>query len=74
MSARLSLGLAALLVAFAGIAQGRTECDDRWWGWRGPNAHVCEVRDLTVPAGGKLAVDAGPNGSIRVAGESRRRP
>jgi hypothetical protein len=72
MSARLSLGLAALLVAFAGIAQGRTECDDRWWGWRGPNAHVCEVRDLTVPAGGKLAVDAGPNGSIRVAGESRR--
>jgi DUF4097 and DUF4098 domain-containing protein YvlB len=72
MSARWGLGFAALLVAFAGITQERTECDDKWWGWRGPNAHVCEVRDLTVPAGGKLSVDAGANGSIRVAGENRR--
>jgi hypothetical protein len=72
MSIRSSLGLTALLVSFAGIAQQRTECDDRWWGWRGPNAHVCEVRELTVAAGGILSVDAGQNGSIRVAGESRR--
>ena len=71
MSVRWGFGLAALLVASVTIAQERTECDDNW-GWRGPNAHVCEVRDLTVPAGGTLSVDAGQNGSIRVAGESRR--
>ena len=72
MSIRWGLGLTASLVAFAGIAQERTECDDKWWGWRGPNAHVCEVRQLTVPTSGALSVDAGQNGSIRVTGESRR--
>ena len=71
MSVRWGLGLGALLVASVAIAQQRTDCDDNW-GWRGPNAHVCEVRQLTVPAGGALSVDAGPNGSIRVTGESRR--
>lgn len=71
MSVRWSLGLTALLVAPGAIAQERTECDDNW-GWRGPNAHVCEVRQLTMPAGGALSVDAGQNGSIRVTGESRR--
>ena len=72
MSARSSLLLAALVVASAVTAQERTECDDGWWGWRGPNAHLCEVRTLTVPAGGALSVDAGQNGSIEVTGESRR--
>jgi hypothetical protein len=72
MSVRWGFGLAALLVPLVGIAQQRTECDDKWWGWRGPNAHVCEVREFTVPTGGKLSVDAGQNGSIRVTGESRR--
>jgi hypothetical protein len=72
MSVRWGLGLAALLVAPGAVAQERTECDDRWGGWRGPNAHVCEVRELTVPAGGALSVDAGQNGSIRVTGENRR--
>ena len=53
MSARWVLMLSALLVASAVNAQERTECDEKnWWGgWRGgPNAHVCEVRELTVPA------------------------
>ena len=72
MSARLGLVLSALVVASGVTAQERTECDDQWWGSRGPNAHVCEVRMLTVPAGGALSVDAGQNGSIRVTGESRR--
>jgi len=75
MSARWVLMLSTLLVASAVGAQERTECDEKnWWGgWRGgPNAHVCEVRELTVPASGSLSVDAGANGSIRVTGENRR--
>jgi hypothetical protein len=75
MSARWTLALSALLVASAVNAQQRTECDEKnWWGgWRGgPNAHVCEVRELTIPATGTLAVDAGQNGSIDVMGEARR--
>jgi hypothetical protein len=68
----MGLGLAALLLASGVVAQERTECNDNWWGWRGPNAHVCEVRTLTIPAGRALSVDAGQNGSIDVAGESRR--
>jgi hypothetical protein len=72
MSARWGLLLASLFAASAVTAQERTECDDQWWGWRGPNAHVCEVRTITVPAGGALSVDAGQNGSIRVTGENRR--
>jgi uncharacterized protein YndB with AHSA1/START domain len=72
MSARWGLSLAALFVASAVTAQERTECDDQWWGSRGPNAHVCEVRELTVPGGVALSVDAGQNGSIAVTGENRR--
>jgi hypothetical protein len=74
MSARWSLVLTALLLASSGTAQERTACDeDNWWGWRGgPRARACDVRELTVAAGGTLAVDAGPNGSISVTGESRR--
>jgi len=75
MSARGYLGLSALLVASAVSAQQRTDCDEKnWWGsWRGgPNAHACEVRELTVPATGTLALDAGQNGSIEVTGEARR--
>ena len=74
MSARWSLVLSALLVAAAVNAQEDSECDDKgwWWGSRGPAGRVCEVRELTVPAGGALSIDAGPNGSIRVTGENRR--
>lgn len=44
-----------------------------WWSGRnGPRGHACEVRELTVPAGGLLNVDAGQNGSISVTGEDRR--
>jgi hypothetical protein len=66
--------LSALLVASAVNAQDESQCNEgNWWGWRnGPRGRVCEVRDLTVPARGTLSVDAGPNGSIRVTGETRR--
>jgi hypothetical protein len=76
MSARWSLVVATLLAASAVNAQDRTECDENgrgWWSWRGgPRGHICEVRELTVPARGMLSVDAGPNGSISVTGENRR--
>jgi hypothetical protein len=74
MSARLILALSALIVAPAATTQEASECDEQsWWGWRnGPRGHVCEVREVTVPAGGVLTVDAGQNGSISVTGEDRR--
>jgi hypothetical protein len=75
MSARCILFLSTLLVASGINAQERTDCDEknRWGGWRGgPQAHVCEVRELTVPGNGTLTVDAGQNGSIAVTGENRR--
>jgi hypothetical protein len=74
MCARLMLVSAALLAAMAVNAQQRVECEDNgWWGWRdGPRGHVCEVRELTIPGGGVLTVDAGPNGSVGVQGEDRR--
>ena len=75
MSTRSAFVLTTLLVSSVGNAQ--TGCDDdsygRGWGWRGgPRAHVCEVRDVTVPGRGTLSVEAGPNGSITVTGEDRR--
>jgi hypothetical protein len=67
--------LSVLLAAAAVNAQERTECDENngWWGWRGgPGGHACDVRELTLRAPARLAVDAGANGSIEVTGENRR--
>jgi hypothetical protein len=74
MSVRYSLVLTAVLVASAANAQDKTDCDNYgWWGWRGaPRNHACEVRELTLPSGGTLTVDAGRNGGISVTGEDRR--
>jgi hypothetical protein len=75
MSARWCLMFSTLLVASAVHAQEDSDCEQNgWWGrWRGGTAgHVCEVRELTLPANGALTVDACANGSIRVTGENRR--
>ena len=74
MFARLIMASAVLLAAAGAPAQERIECDENgWWGSRnGQRGHACEARELTVPAGGVFSVDAGPNGSISVAGENRR--
>jgi DUF4097 and DUF4098 domain-containing protein YvlB len=75
MAARCGLVLTALVIASAGSAQDETlrvQCGDNGWGWGGPRGRACETRDLTVPASGRLSVDAGANGSIRVTGEDRR--
>jgi hypothetical protein len=76
MAARWDLVLLALLVSPVVNAQEEPECDESkgWWsGWRGaPRAHVCQVRELTLPASGALSVDASPNGGISVMGDDRR--
>ncbi len=75
MSIRWSLVCSALLIASSAVAQGqgaRTDCDDNGGGWRRRSVHVCEVRELNLPAAKTLAVDAQPNGGIRVSGEERR--
>jgi hypothetical protein len=76
MSIRLGLTMAALLVAPGTSAQerdSRMDCGDDWAGWRdGRGARVCAIRELTIPRPAALAVDAGPNGSIRVTGDNRR--
>jgi hypothetical protein len=74
MLARLTLVSFALIGVAAVNAQERVECEENgWWGWgNGPRGHVCEVRELTVPAGGVLTVDGEQNGSVRVTGEDRR--
>jgi hypothetical protein len=66
--------LVALAIAGPAAAQEsaqRGECDGRWGGAR-DRAHVCEVRELSLPADGALSVDAGPNGGIEVIGADRR--
>jgi hypothetical protein len=56
---------AVLLVAIAGRTAGQTPrpcAEDR----RGDRPHVCEIRELSLPARAALAVDAGPNGGVSV--------
>jgi hypothetical protein len=74
MSARKYLAASALLVVATVNAQQNIECDgdEGWWRWRGGRTgHACDVRELTLPAPARLAVDAGTNGSIEVTGEIR---
>lgn len=44
------------------------ECERSWGGDR---ERVCEVRETSVAAVGRLDVDGGPNGSVEVVGEDR---
>lgn len=57
----------------ASEAQARRNSDDwcRDQGWGDDRAGFCEVRELTVPTSGSLAVDASPNGGIQVEGAPR---
>jgi len=70
-SPMLSVSLAALLLTPAlAVAQSPTlTCDDTW---DNGEDRFCEIRELTVPLGsGPIAIDAGPNGGIRVHGWDR---
>jgi DUF4097 and DUF4098 domain-containing protein YvlB len=69
------LALAALAAAPLSAGQPRSASDEKWCsedggGWR-EGARHCEVREMTLPAGGTLAVDARPNGGIQVEGWDR---
>src|SRR5690606_13026479 len=68
-----AVALLALLGAFALSAQEAaesTQCDDQWRGWQRGGSRVCEIREITLPAG-TLAVNGDPNGGISVAGSDR---
>lgn len=60
----------ALCAAPAALPQDKTmSCDeDSRWSDRG---HYCEMREVTVPAGGRLDVDGGANGGISIKGANR---
>lgn len=63
-----ALGAAFFLALTIAPAQDKKlNCDDGSRG-DGRQSRVCEMRESTVAPGGKLAVDAAPNGGIRVAG------
>ena len=64
------LGILGATTAAAQQPAPRMQCDDDRRGWR-DGAHVCEIRESTVPGAGSLSVDAGPNGGIYVIGADR---
>lgn len=69
------LALAAIAAAPLSAGQPRRVSDEQWCredggGWR-ERARHCEVREMTLGAGGVLAVDARPNGGIQVEGWDR---
>jgi DUF4097 and DUF4098 domain-containing protein YvlB len=60
----------ALCLAPAALPQEKTmTCDDGSRNDRGP--YYCEIREVTVPAGGQLDVDGGVNGGISIKGANR---
>ena len=65
--------LLAILGTAAAVAQPADDkaCNEQWGGGRN-RERACEVRELTVKAGGTLSVDASPNGGIRVTGTDRK--
>jgi DUF4097 and DUF4098 domain-containing protein YvlB len=59
-----------LCLAPAALAQEKTmSCDDHSRNDRGE--YYCEMREVTVPAGGQLDVDGGVNGGISIKGANR---
>ncbi|MCC7157174.1 MAG: DUF4097 family beta strand repeat protein [Bryobacterales bacterium] len=63
-------GTAFLLMPGVFAAEPKTlACQDS--GGNRDSHRVCEMREMTLGAPGKLSVDASPNGGINVSGESR---
>lgn len=60
----------ALCLAPAALPQEKKmSCDDE--SRSGDRGHYCEIREVTVPAGGQLDVDGGMNGGIAIKGADR---
>jgi hypothetical protein len=67
-------GLLVVLALTTAAAQEPTpsmQCEGGWKAWFNSGEHVCEIREMTVPATGSLSVDGGPNGGVRVTGSDR---
>jgi len=59
----------ALCVAPAAFSQEKTmTCNENHWREQG---HYCEIREVTVPASGRLEVDGGVNGGVSIKGANR---
>lgn len=70
MLMRRTAALAGLAVAgLVGAVQERQISCESSWGGKGESA--CEIRESTMPASGRLEVNAAPNGGIRIAGWDR---
>ena len=78
MRVRSALWLVAVVAAVLG--EGRPAAAQAAWTTlagedcregRGDDDRVCEVREATLPAGGRLSVDGGANGGMRIVGWER---
>jgi hypothetical protein len=73
MTLRTSSALGAaffVTIAIAPAQDRKLACDDKSRG-DSKRSRVCEMRETTMAVSGKLAVDAAPNGGIRIAGWDR---
>jgi hypothetical protein len=70
---RSSLVAAAATLALTSLAQAATPRGGEGWCRQDGDDRPshCEVREVTVPGGGEIAVDAAPNGGIEVTGWDR---
>ncbi|HLY19148.1 MAG TPA: DUF4097 family beta strand repeat-containing protein [Bryobacteraceae bacterium] len=61
----------AICLAPAVLAQEKTmDCNEDGGHWR-DRGHYCEMREVSIPAGGQLDVDGGTNGGISIKGANR---
>jgi hypothetical protein len=68
----------ALLLVLGARAEAQQDRDAAEWledcrrgRWGGDDARACDVREVTIPARGRLTVDGGQNGGISVLGWDR---
>ncbi len=73
-----SLRIAPALLLLVGATAGAQARDAREWledcrsgRWGGDDARACDVREVTIPARGRVVVDGGDNGGVTVTGWDR---
>jgi hypothetical protein len=63
-----ALTVTVLAAQSAADARWLSQCREHWDEWR---VQHCEVRIVTLAAGGTIGVDPGPNGAVAVEGWER---